>query len=195
MNMKQAHVAVIDHRDSFTFTLVDYCQQLGAKVTVFSVDGLPDCDFLKRLHITHVLFSPGPGHPSEYEKSLNLMAAAKHTWPILGVCLGHQMLGYMDGASVEKTSRIMHGRSSRITHQKTGLFCDLEDSLQVMRYHSLALDPKTVSDDWCLDAYSDDGVLMAMHHTRLPLFGVQFHPESVLTDEGLCLLQTFLSVS
>ncbi len=195
MNAQQIHVAVIDHRDSFTFTLVDYCQQLGAKVTVFSVDDLPDCDALKRLCITHVLFSPGPGHPSEYEASLKLMAAAKQTWPMLGVCLGHQMLGYMDGASVEKTSRIMHGRSSAITHQHTGLFEDLHSSFQVMRYHSLALDPKTVSDDWYVDAYSDDGVLMAMHHKVLPLFGVQFHPESVLTDEGLCLLQMFLSVS
>jgi len=195
MNTQQAHVAVIDHRDSFTFTLVDYCQQLGAKVSVFSVDDLPDCDALKRLHITHVLFSPGPGHPNEYEASLQLMSAVKHSWPLLGVCLGHQMLGYIDGASVRKTPHIMHGRRSTMTHQQTGLLRDLQAPLSVMRYHSLALDPKTLTDDWHLDAYSDDGVLMAMHHKDLPLFGVQFHPESVLTDKGLCVLRAFLAVS
>lgn len=192
MQIKKVHVAVVDHRDSFTFTLVDYCEQLGAKVTVFSVDALPSCDDLKRLCVTHLLFSPGPGHPSEYKASLVLMEKSKARWPILGVCLGHQLLAYLDGATVKSASMIMHGRSSNVLHQKTGLLAQVPTPFSVMRYHSLVVDPKTLSDEWCIDAYSEDGTLMAMHHRRLALFGLQYHPESVLTDQGLVVLKCFL---
>ncbi len=194
-SLTQNHIAIIDHRDSFTHTLADYCVQLGAKVSVFAIDLLPDVQSLKKQKVTHVLFSAGPGHPSDYPESLALLKAVQNDWPVLGVCLGHQMLAYASGAEVLEAEEIMHGRCSELSHDSQGLWEGFpEEALEVMRYHSLAVPEKSIQKGWVVDARADNGTVMSMRYSGKPLFGLQFHPESVLSKQGLNLLQAFLSI-
>ncbi|WP_283627774.1 anthranilate synthase component II [Shewanella baltica] len=187
---------MIDNYDSFTFNLVQYFQQLGQEIVVKRNDEISIAE-IEALAPTHLVISPGPCTPNEAGISL---AAIKHfttRMPILGVCLGHQAMAQVFGANVVRAERVMHGKVSAIAHTGQRLFEGLNQPLTVTRYHSLLVD--AVPEGFVLDAWFDDPnhgrEIMAMSHQDLPLYGVQFHPESILTEQGLELLANFLAQS
>jgi len=187
---------MIDNYDSFTFNLVQYFQQLGQEIVVKRNDEISIAE-IEALAPTHLVISPGPCTPNEAGISL---AAIKHfatRMPILGVCLGHQAMAQVFGANVVRAERVMHGKVSAIAHTGQRLFEGLNQPLTVTRYHSLLVD--AVPEGFVLDAWFDDPIhgreIMAMSHQDLPLYGVQFHPESILTEQGLELLANFLAQS
>ncbi|MCI2964642.1 MULTISPECIES: anthranilate synthase component II [Shewanella] len=187
---------MIDNYDSFTFNLVQYFQQLGQEIVVKRNDEISITE-IEALAPTHLVISPGPCTPNEAGISL---AAIKHfatRMPILGVCLGHQAMAQVFGANVVRAERVMHGKVSAIAHTGQRLFEGLNQPLTVTRYHSLLVD--AVPEGFVLDAWFDDPIhgreIMAMSHQDLPLYGVQFHPESILTEQGLELLANFLAQS
>ncbi len=188
-------VLMIDNYDSFTFNLVQYFQQLGQEILVKRNDEIT-IEEIEALSPQYLVISPGPCTPNEAGVSL---AAIKHftgKLPILGVCLGHQAIAQVFGGNVVRAARVMHGKTSKINHQGKRLFNALNCPLTVTRYHSLIVE--SLPKDFILDAWFDDPVhgheIMAMSHTSLPVMGVQFHPESVLTEQGHELLQNFLDM-
>lgn len=187
---------MIDNYDSFTFNLVQYFQQLGQEIVVKRNDEI-SLEEIEALAPSHLVISPGPCSPNEAGISLAAIEHFATRLPILGVCLGHQAMAQVFGAKVVRAQRVMHGKVSAIAHTGERLFKGLNQPLTVTRYHSLLVD--TVPDDFVLDAWFDDPnhgrEIMAMSHKQLPLFGVQFHPESILTEQGHELLANFLSQS
>ncbi|MBW3141031.1 aminodeoxychorismate/anthranilate synthase component II [Ferrimonas balearica] len=187
---------MIDNYDSFTFNLVQYFQQLGQEVVVRRHDEI-DLDGIAALQPDHLVISPGPKSPDEAGISLAAVARFAGRVPILGVCLGHQTLAQHFGADVVRAERVMHGKTSAIEHRNQGVFHGLPQPLTVTRYHSLVVDPDSVPDclevtAWC-QAPSGAIEIMGLRHRELPVQGVQFHPESILTEQGLQLLDNFLS--
>ena len=186
---------MIDNYDSFTFNLVQYFQQLGQEILVKRNDEIP-LEEIETLQPAYLVISPGPCTPNEAGISLAAIEHFAGKLPILGVCLGHQAIAQVFGAKVMRAQRGMHGKTSLINHTNTRLFSSLNEPLTVTRYHSLIVD--TIPTDFFLDAWFDDPVhgreIMAMSHKSLPILGVQFHPESVLTEQGLELLQNFLDL-
>lgn len=184
-------LVLIDNYDSFTYNLVQYFQILGQEVLVYKNDAV-DISRLKEIDPNQIVISPGPNGPEEAGISLEVIQEFYTSKPILGVCLGHQCLGHAFGAQIIHAPEVIHGQSSRLIHNHLGLFRHLPPHLNVGRYHSLAVDINTLSPDWRIDALTEDGVIMAITHQYYPLFGVQFHPESVLSEFGLVLCQNFL---
>ena len=187
---------MIDAHDSFTFNLVQYLLELGAIVDVMPIDG-PDADVVAGCQPSHIVLSPGPGRPEDSGTAFALAhdGVCDHI-PLLGVCLGHQALCLAAGARVISAPRILHGKVSTITHDGTGPFAGLPDPFPATRYHSLAIDPDTlVAPLRPIATAVEDGTLMAVAHAHRPAFGVQFHPESILTEHGHALLATFLAIS
>lgn len=186
---------MIDNYDSFTFNLVQYFQQLGQEIMVKRNDELTLAD-ISAIAPSHLVISPGPCSPNEAGISLAAIQAFAEQLPILGVCLGHQAMAQVFGANVVRAKRVMHGKTSTIEHTGQRLFAGLNHPLTVTRYHSLLVDE--VPQNFVLDAWFDDPIygreIMAMSHKKLPLFGVQFHPESILTEQGHDLLANFLRV-
>ncbi|MBY6019066.1 anthranilate synthase component II [Ferrimonas balearica] len=187
---------MIDNYDSFTFNLVQYFQQLGQEVVVRRHDEI-DLDGIAALQPDHLVISPGPKSPDEAGISLAAVARFAGKVPILGVCLGHQTLAQHFGADVVRAERVMHGKTSAIEHRNQGVFHGLPQPLTVTRYHSLVVAPDSVPDclevtAWC-QAPSGAIEIMGLRHRELPVQGVQFHPESILTEQGLQLLDNFLS--
>ena len=193
-----AYVLLIDHYDSFTYNLTQALCIAGAQVTVCEHDQVSLSEILAPAY-THYVISPGPGRPErerDFKVSRELLHALPHSRPLLGVCLGLQGIAAHFGATVTHAPRVMHGKVSRIMHDQDGLFRGLSNPLPVMRYHSLCVDTATLPDEliptaWC----PQDGVLMGIRHHSRPIFGVQFHPESVGTPRGPELLQSFLRIS
>ena len=187
---------MIDNYDSFTFNLVQYFQQLGQEIVVKRNDEISIAD-IEALAPTHLVISPGPCTPNEAGISLAAIEHFATRMPILGVCLGHQAMAQVFGANVVRAERVMHGKVSAIAHTGQRLFEGLNQPLTVTRYHSLLVD--AVPEGFVLDAWFDDPIhgreIMAMSHQDLPLYGVQFHPESILTEQGLELLANFLAQS
>lgn len=187
---------MIDNYDSFTFNLVQYFQQLGQEIVVKRNDEI-SLDEIAALAPTHLVISPGPCTPNEAGISLAAIEHFAGRIPILGVCLGHQAMAQVFGANVVRAKRVMHGKVSAIAHTGQRLFEGLNQPLTVTRYHSLLVD--TVPEGFVLDAWFDDPLhgleIMAISHQSLPLYGVQFHPESILTEQGHELLANFLSQS
>lgn len=187
---------MIDNYDSFTFNLVQYFQQLGQEIVVKRNDEISIAE-IEALAPTHLVISPGPCTPNEAGISLAAIEHFATRMPILGVCLGHQAMAQVFGANVVRASRVMHGKVSAIAHSGQRLFEGLNQPLTVTRYHSLLVD--AVPEGFVLDAWFDDPIhgreIMAMSHQDLPLYGVQFHPESILTEQGLELLANFLAQS
>jgi anthranilate synthase component 2 len=182
---------VIDNIDSFTFTLVDYCRQLGADVSVVRSTELSVADALA--HPGPLLLSPGPGGPAEAGISVPLAAAClASAKPLLGVCLGHQAIGLAAGARVVRAAPI-HGKTDEISHNGTGLFAGLPSPLSMTRYHSLVVEG--LPEPLLPVAFGSDGTLQAFRHASAPIHGIQFHPESVASDQGLTLLARFLALS
>ncbi|MBL4814491.1 MAG: aminodeoxychorismate/anthranilate synthase component II [Shewanella sp.] len=186
---------MIDNYDSFTFNLVQYFQQLGQEILVKRNDEIT-LEEIETLQPAYLVISPGPCTPNEAGISLAAIEHFAGKLPILGVCLGHQAIAQVFGAKVIRAQRVMHGKTSLINHSNTRLFSSLNVPLTVTRYHSLIVE--TIPEDFILDAWFDDPVhgreIMAMSHKSLPILGVQFHPESVLTEQGLELLQNFLDL-
>ncbi|NPB07086.1 MAG: aminodeoxychorismate/anthranilate synthase component II [Aquificae bacterium] len=184
-------VLMIDNYDSFTYNLVQYLSELGADVKVYRNDEIT-LEQVKELNPDAVVVSPGPCTPKEAGISVPLIKRFYREIPILGVCLGHQSIGYAFGGEVVRAKRLMHGKTSQITHTGEGIFEGLPSPFTAVRYHSLALKEDTLPPELKVVARSEDGEVMAVMHERYPLYGVQFHPESVLSEYGYELLRNFL---
>lgn len=185
-------ILVVDNYDSFVFTIVGYLQQLGADTTVVRND---EVDLADAATYDGILISPGPGTPEESGASIQLIKdCAERRQPMLGVCLGHQALGVVTGATVGRAPELLHGKTSLVHHDGSGVFEGLDDPFTATRYHSLAIDPATVPDELVVNARTDSGVIMGVRHRDLPLHGVQFHPESVMTSSGHRLFANWLAM-
>lgn len=189
---------LIDNYDSFTYNLYQYCRELGCEVAVYRNDAITLQD-IERLAPTHLVISPGPGSLDTAGISLAAIRYFSDRLPILGVCLGHQALGEAFGAEVRPAQQVMHGKTSLIHHDSSGLFQGLNNPLRVTRYHSLILHPPSLPACLTITAWHEQPVqaveIMGIAHRTLPLFGVQFHPESILTEQGHQLLNNFLRLS
>jgi para-aminobenzoate synthetase component 2 len=189
-DLKSPHILVVDNYDSFVFTIVGYLQQIGADCEVVRNDAVSAAD---GADFDGVLVSPGPGTPRDAGVSIAMISAcAERNQPMLGVCLGHQALGVVFGATVNRAPELLHGKTSKVHHDGTGVLEGLPSPFTATRYHSLTIDPATVPDDLITTARTDSGVIMAVRHRTLPLEGVQFHPESVLTQGGHRLFANWL---
>lgn len=189
--MSALSVLVVDNHDSFVHTLVDYLVELGARVSVVGSDDMDAARELARHEA--VLVSPGPGDPASAGASVAVVEeAAARGIPLLGVCLGHQAIGAAFGGSVVHAAELMHGMTSNVRHDGDALFAGLPDPFRATRYHSLVLDPVTLPAELRVTARTDSGVVMAIAHRSAPLVGVQFHPESILTEGGYRLLGNWL---
>ena len=191
--MAQPTVLLIDNYDSFTFNLAQAFMVLGAKVSVHRNDCI-GIDETLAMAPTHVCISPGPGRPEGAGISMEVIRRFSGLAPILGVCLGHQSLAMVFGGAVVAARELMHGKDSAVHHNGSGLYRGMSNPFTAGRYHSLAVARPGLSSDFLVDAWTDDGEIMGMRHQTLPIYGVQFHPESVLTPEGVHLLRNFLSV-
>jgi anthranilate synthase/aminodeoxychorismate synthase-like glutamine amidotransferase len=187
-----ARVLMIDNYDSFTYNLVQYLRILGAEVLVHRNDALGIDDALA-LQPTHVVVSPGPGTPRDAGISIEVIKAFAGRVPVLGVCLGHQAIVEAWGGHVRPAMTLMHGKTSRVFHDGRGVFADVPQPFEAGRYHSLAVRRDELPGALEVSAYTEDGEVMGVRHKSLPVEGVQFHPESVLTPHGLTMLGTFLS--
>ncbi|HEX7802994.1 MAG TPA: aminodeoxychorismate/anthranilate synthase component II [Pseudoxanthomonas sp.] len=187
---------MLDNYDSFTYNLVQYLQSLGAEVKVVRNDAMT-VDEIEKLAPERIVISPGPCTPNEAGVSLELIERLGQRTPILGVCLGHQSIGQAYGGDVIRAKTIMHGKTSRIRHQGKGVFAHLPDAYEATRYHSLVVDRGTLPDSLEVTAWTEleDGSfeeIMGLRHRQFPVQGVQFHPESILTEHGHALLKNFL---
>jgi para-aminobenzoate synthetase component 2 len=186
-------ILVIDNYDSFVFNLVQYLEQLGAIVDVVRNDKV-DIENLDQYD--GILLSPGPGTPEDAGACIDVVnAAVESNKPLLGVCLGHQAIGVAFGATVNQAPELLHGKTSEVLHENTDIFQGLKQSFTATRYHSLAISPETVNTSLEVTARTQSGVIMGIKHKTAPIYGVQFHPESVLTEGGHQLLANWLATT
>jgi anthranilate synthase/aminodeoxychorismate synthase-like glutamine amidotransferase len=185
---------LIDNYDSFVHNLARYFERLGEETVVVRNDAI-DAQSVRRLRPAALVLSPGPCTPDQAGSSLELVRALHNELPMLGVCLGHQVIAQSLGARITSAPRPVHGQASAVEHAGVGLFAGLASPLAAGRYHSLIVDAKSLPAELRPTAWADDRRLMAFEHTELPLFGVQFHPESILTDHGYELLANFLRLA
>ncbi len=184
-------ILVLDNYDSFVFNLVQYLGELGASPVVHRSDELT-IEQIEDLGVDGVLISPGPGRPEDAGLSNETIERFAGRIPVLGVCLGHQCIGQVFGGSVVRAPEIMHGKTSRITHDDSGVFAGLPNPFEATRYHSLVVARDSVPDDLTVTAWTDDGLVMGLRHREMDVEGVQFHPESILTEQGHRLVANFL---
>lgn len=190
--VRPTKILVVDNVDSFVFTIVGYLEQLGAVTDVVRNRRVDPADVPR---YDGVLLSPGPGTPDRAGRSPEvILECARHAIPMLGVCLGHQGLGEVFGATVIRAPELLHGKTSRVYHDGTGVLRGLPDGFIASRYHSLAVDPATLPGQLVVNARTESGIIMGLRHASLPLHGVQFHPESVLTQGGHRLLANWLTM-
>ncbi|MCA9908762.1 MAG: aminodeoxychorismate/anthranilate synthase component II [Anaerolineae bacterium] len=186
-------ILVIDNYDSFTYNLVQYFGELGSEICVVRNDQitLPE---ISALNPDHIVISPGPGDPEDGGVSLDIIGQLGATTPILGVCLGHQCIGQAYGGVVKRAERLMHGKTSLIYHDGDPMFAGLSNPFQATRYHSLIVEPESLPDSLLVTARTQEGEIMGLRHREYPVYGVQFHPESILTPEGMQILRNFIGV-
>ncbi len=187
-------ILVIDNYDSFTYNLVQYLGELGVEVFVYRNDALKTGD-IKALGINAIVISPGPSTPAEAGISVDVIKQYAGVYPLFGVCLGHQAIGYAFGARIVKAQKIYHGKTSLIHHDGNTIFSGLDNPFTATRYHSLVIDRKTLSGEFIISAESEeDHEIMAIRHKKLLIESVQFHPESILTADGKKILANFINM-
>jgi anthranilate synthase/aminodeoxychorismate synthase-like glutamine amidotransferase len=186
-------ILVIDNYDSFTWNLVQYLGELGAKPEVHRNDAI-SLAAIRRMKPERIVISPGPGRPEDAGISIRVIRELGRRTPILGVCLGHQCIAQAHGAKVVRADRLLHGKTSRIIHNGKDIFRGLENPFEATRYHSLIVDKDTLGEDLAVTSWTADQEVMGLRHRTLPLHGVQFHPESILTVEGMKILRNFLEL-
>ena len=184
-------VLIVDNYDSFTYNLVQYLGELGAEVLVRRNDEV-STEEIPALHPDRIVVSPGPCTPNEAGVSLEVIEKAPEGVPVLGVCLGHQAIGQAYGGKVVRSKEPVHGKTARILHDGEGVYRELPQGFEATRYHSLVIEPESVPECLMVTSWTEDGVIMGIRHKELPVEGVQFHPESVLTGSGMSLLKNFL---
>ncbi len=187
-------VLMIDNYDSFTYNLVQYLGSLGADVEVKRNDEVT-VEEIKGMSPDAIVISPGPCTPMEAGVSVDVVRSFYKEIPILGVCLGHQSIGVAFGGKIVRAKRLMHGKTSQIFHDGSDIFEGLPNPFTAVRYHSLVVEEKSLPDVLKITARSEDGEIMGIKHVEYPVFGVQFHPESVLSEHGLDLLRNFLNIA
>jgi anthranilate synthase component II len=187
---------VIDNYDSFTYNLVQYLGEMGEEIEVRRNDEISVAE-VKRLNPSAIVISPGPGVPADAGVTVDVIRECGPSIPILGVCLGHQAIGEAYGARIVRAAKLMHGKTSPIEHRGEGIFAGIGSPLEVMRYHSLVIDPESVPAELEVIATSAGSAseIQAIRHRENPVWGVQFHPESVLTSSGRALLKNFLTIA
>ena len=193
--MKKIQVLMVDNYDSFTYNIVQYLGELGAEVTVVRNDEITVQEIQRRFdagQIDRLVISPGPCSPIEAGISVAAIQHFAGQLPILGVCLGHQSIGAAFGGKIIRAQALMHGKTSQITTTQEGVFAHLPEQFTVNRYHSLAIERETCPDVLKVTAWTDDGEIMGVKHKTLAIEGVQFHPESILTEHGHAMLKNFL---
>ena len=184
-------ILVIDNYDSFTYNLVQYLGELGAEVQVFRNDAIT-LEQITALRPAKILVSPGPCDPSQAGISCEVIWKFGPTIPTFGVCLGHQCLGHVFGGKVVRAARLMHGKTSLICHDGRGVFAGMPNPFEATRYHSLLVQREGLPSDLEISADTDQGEIMGLRHKKFPIHGVQFHPESILTQDGKRILKNFL---
>ncbi|HAZ10945.1 MAG: aminodeoxychorismate/anthranilate synthase component II [Candidatus Omnitrophota bacterium] len=186
-------ILMIDNYDSFTYNLVQYLSELGEKLTVYRNDKI-NIEEIKILKPNHIVISPGPGRPSEAGISEKVIKEFGARIPLLGVCLGHQAIGEVFGGKVIRADKLMHGKTSLIYHNANPIFKGLSNPFEATRYHSLIVEKKSFPDALQIMAWTKDNEIMGLAHKKFPIWGVQFHPESILTKEGKQLLKNFINL-
>ncbi|MBN8594606.1 MAG: aminodeoxychorismate/anthranilate synthase component II [Anaerolineae bacterium] len=187
-------ILVIDNYDSFTYNLVQQMGEFGADLCVIRNDQIT-LNEIRGLNPSHIVISPGPGDPDDSGVSLDVLRELSGVTPILGVCLGHQAIGQVFGGVVKRAPRLMHGKTSMIQHTGDAMFDGLPNPFEATRYHSLIVERETLPDSLLITAETAEGEIMGLRHREYPVYGVQFHPESILTTYGPRILQNFLNVS
>ena len=186
-------ILMIDNYDSFTYNLVQYLSELGEKLAVYRNDKI-GIEEIKRLKPSHIVISPGPGRPNEAGISKKVIREFGPGIPLLGVCLGHQAIGEVFGGNVVRADKLMHGKTSMIYHDGSRIFKGLSNPFEATRYHSLIVEKRSLPDSLQVTAWTKDNEIMGLMHKKFPIWGVQFHPESILTKEGKQLLKNFINM-
>ncbi len=186
-------IILIDNYDSFTFNLYHYLSSLKVKVDVIRNDQITSNEILKRKY-NKIVISPGPGNPDQSGNCLKIVKSLYKKIPILGVCLGHQIIGQVFGSKIVQAKKLMHGKTSKIISKKLGILRNLPKSFEATRYHSLIIDKKTLSKHLEITAESKDGLIMGVQHKKYNVHGVQFHPESIKTKLGIKILKNFIRI-
>ncbi len=186
-------IILIDNYDSFTFNLYHYLSSLKVNVEVIRNDKISSSEILKKKY-NKIVISPGPGNPNQSGNCLKIVKSLHKIIPILGVCLGHQIIGQVFGAKIIQTKKIMHGKTSNIKSKKVGILKNLPSIFEATRYHSLIIDKKTLSKDIEITAETKDGLIMGIQHKKYNVHGVQFHPESIKTKLGIKILKNFINI-
>lgn len=186
-------ILIIDNYDSFTYNLVQYLGELGAELAVYRNDKI-DLAGIERLKSERIIISPGPGYPSESGISEPTIRTFANRVPILGVCLGHQAIAEVFGGAIVQATRLMHGKTSMIHHDGKGIFEGIKNPFEATRYHSLIVERRSLPDCFSITAETDEKEIMGLKHKDYNLYGVQFHPESILTGEGKKILSNFLQI-
>lgn len=187
-------ILVIDNYDSFTYNLVQFLGEMGADLSVIRNDQTT-LDEVRALNPSHIVISPGPGTPNDSGVSLEILREMGPTTPVLGVCLGHQCIGQVYGGVVQRNVRLMHGKTSMIYHKGDPMFTGVPSPFEATRYHSLIVEEGTLPDCLMVTAFTEEGEIMGLRHKQYPVYGVQFHPESILTTYGPRILRNFLEVN
>ena len=185
-------IILIDNYDSFTFNLYHYLSSLKIKVDVIRNDQITSNEILKRKY-NKIVISPGPGNPNQSGNCLKIVKKLYKKIPILGVCLGHQIIGQVFGSKIVQANKLMHGKTSKINSFRIGILRNLPKNFEATRYHSLIIDKKTLSNNLQITALTDDGVIMGIMHKKYNVHGVQFHPESIKTTIGMKILKNFVN--
>ena len=192
MTIDKQKVLVIDNYDSFVYNLVQYVGELGASISVMRNDF--DIEEIEKINPDKIVISPGPGRPENSGVSLQIIKKMGEVIPILGVCLGHQAIGYVFGAKIAHAERIMHGKTSKIYHDGKGVFKNVKNPIYATRYHSLIVSHANLPDCLKVPAKTDQDEIMGIRHKYYPIEGVQFHPESILTEDGRKIIRNFLEM-
>jgi len=185
-------ILIIDNYDSFTYNIFQYCSELGADVKVIRNDQITIPE-VQSISPEKIIISPGPSNPKNAGISNEIIKKLGQKVPILGICLGHQCIGYSFGGIVENAGEIMHGKKSLIHHDEKGVFNNLPNPISAIRYHSLAINKENLPEELTVTAWTDTGIIMGIRHKTFPIEGIQFHPESIMTTNGKDILENFLN--